>query len=207
MCLSEALAPRPEGTQLPEEVHVAVPTRDATGVLQTALDLFGLGSALGRPVSYSWTAYGSIPRARNALTEHIRAQVGRDRAWVLWVDSDIFLQGGIAAVAQAIRWSWQTGCAWTAHYHRADGLSHIMAARDVDGRVARNLTDAEIEALPEWAEVGAAGLGMCFVPMPLDYVWHADRAGEDVLFWIEHPEIRLHLAKRVTLLHMKTTWV
>lgn len=187
---------------------MAVPTRDGTGMLQTAGDLLSLGGVLGRPARLWWTAYGSIPRARNALTEAIRAELGgRLSAWVLWVDSDILLQDGNAEVAAAIQWSWRTGKAWVAHYRMADGRSHIMATRSMSGAQAPNLTQEEIDALPEWAEVGMSGFGMVFLPMPLDYLWHADRAGEDVHFWLDHPELKVHLAKRIQLLHRKDSWV
>lgn len=182
------------------------PTRDAMGVLHTALLCAGLGQALGVPGTYNWTeSPGNICRGRNDLVRHLRQGLGRDRAWVLWVDADLFL-ADCEPVKAAITRAWETGEGFTAHYRMADGRSHLMRARGMDAAVASNYTQDEISALPNWHPIEQAGLGFAYLPMDLNYKFHADAAGEDVCFFVD-TRLCLALAKDIGLRHRKTAWI
>jgi hypothetical protein len=71
------------------------------------------------------------------------------------------------------------------------------------GRSGSHYTADELFALPDYAEVGAAGLGFAYLPQPLSYHFHADVHGEDMHFWWDHPELHIHWARDIQLGHRK----
>ena len=190
----------------PREVWICTPTRDGFGVIHTAIAVSRLPGLLNVPGRVIWTEANNIPRGRDALVADLRQEVQRDAAWVLWVDSDILLLEEIDPVVEAIRWSWETGQGWTAHYAMADGRSHMMRGRGLNGKVASNYTAEEVEALPDWHPIEQCGLGFAFIPMDLTYEFHAATAGEDVHFFVD-TDITLAFAKRVHLRHRKSLWI
>lgn len=162
-----------------------------------------LGQALRCPVHFLVGEAGNIPRSRNKVLEEARKHVGdQGTAWILWLDSDIVIPpGGHRALADAVRWSDATHMAWTANYRMATGENVVMRERTADG--AHHFTNAELAALPEWAEVGMSGMGCCYLPTNAAYMFHADVLGEDIHFFLDHPDLRLHFAKHIEVKHKK----
>ncbi len=188
-------------------MHALIPTRDSMAVVPTILRAAAIHALLGVEGGLTYTELGNIPRARNALAHDLRRTLGRDRAWVLWVDSDILLPEDPGLLLDAIRWSWRTGLAWTAHYAMTDGRSHMMRGRGLDPQVAANFTAAEVAELEEWHPIPQCGFGCLFLPMDLTYEFRSNTAGEDVLYWMDHPDDHAHFAKAVRLRHRKSGWV
>jgi hypothetical protein len=186
-----------------EPLYVGLPTRDGSGLITTMAELWMLGSYLKRTIHFLVGEAGNIPRSRNkVLEEGKRTSGGQQRLWILWIDSDIVLpSGGHRAVGDAINWSQATQMAWITNYKMADGGNTLIRDRVSAG--AHHYTDAELQSLPEYAEVGLGGFGCCYLPVELDYVFHADVIGEDVHFFLDHPELKLYYAKSVQVKHKK----
>jgi hypothetical protein len=173
---------------------VAVVSRDRRMFAETAAALSAALSELavdGAAGSFVVTqGMANVCRGRNEVATGLRRQLGRDRAWVLWVDDDILCTDG-GPVAAAIRRAWDDGVGWTAHYRMADGRSHMMAGRGETVGEAPNFTQDQVLALHDWAPVGMCGLGFCYLPLDLTYVWRADTLGEDVRFFLDtQPDVR-----------------
>lgn len=185
-------------------LYIGLATRDGQAQITTLLELWMLGQELKRPVQLLVGEAGNIPRSRNKVMEELRKGVGdQGTAWVLWVDSDIIVPtGGHRVMAEAIRWSEATHMAWAANYRMGDGDNVLM--RDRTGQGSHHFTPEELAELPAWSEIGMSGFGCCYLPMDVSYVFHADVLGEDVHFFLDHPELRLYYAKAISLKHKKT---
>jgi hypothetical protein len=83
----------------------------------------------------------------------------------------------------------------------ANGEPVFMRGRAADE--GAQLPRGELRAMPDYHEVGTTGLGFVYVPQHLDYTFYADRYGEDIHFWWDHPDISVHLAKQIVLGHLK----
>jgi len=187
---------------------VVIPSHDMRAVVPTLMALERVGHLLHRELQTVVGEGSNIPRARNVALQALREQwASAQDPWVLWLDSDIWLANdSILAVAEAIRWTEAHDTAVVANYRMSDGRNVLMKRRapefPVPGEDA-HYTDAEIAALPDYAEVGMAGLGFVYLRQPLTYRFHADDLREDIYFWQDHPEIRLHVAKQIHLGHKK----
>lgn len=179
---------------------IALPTHDDRVVVQTLLELLKVGNVLGVSAHVFSSEASNIPRARNQVLAQIRQRFPNwENPWVLWVDSDIVVpMNGHQPILEAIRWAQAHRKIVIANYLMANGIPVVMRP---DGT---HFTLEEIAALPDYSPIGLAGLGFAYLPQPLDYVFHADRVGEDVYLWRDHPEWSLHLAKNVRLGHRKT---
>lgn len=186
-----------------EPIFVGLPTRDGQAQITTLAELWLLGAYLRRTVHFLIGEAGNIPRSRNMVLEEARKNLpGEGTAWILWVDSDIVMSEGThRALGEAINWSQATHMAWMANYKRADSVNTIM--KDRRGTEPRYYTDAELVDLPDYAEVGMGGFGCTYLPMNLNYVFHADTMGEDVHFFLDHPTLRIHYAKGLNIKHKK----
>ena len=128
--------------------------------------------------------------------------------WVLWIDSDILvLPGSGPTIAAAMRWAEETHVCVVGNYRMQTGQSVLMDRRGLEGS-PHHYTDVELAALPRpYPEVGLAGLGFAYCPQPLTYRFHADTIGEDIHFWREHPELRIHLIDGLHLGHRKSQFL
>jgi hypothetical protein len=185
---------------------VAIVSRDRRALVETVGQLSGAllelsdgGANVCRFLVTS--ALANVCRGRNDMNASLRESLGRDRAWVLWLDDDVLLLDGRPVVA-AVRRSWREGVGFVAHYAMRDGRSHMMKGLGRTLEEAPNYTAAELDGLPDWHPIPQAGMGFVFVPMPLDYVWHADTLGEDVHFFLD-TGIELRYAKAIELRHQK----
>lgn len=189
--------------QASEVLLVGLPTHDGRAVISSLVELTGLGRLLGGPIRILTGEGGNIPRARNYVMEQARRESTSKYEWILWMDSDIVLSpGGNVHIAAAIEWSKRTGKGWVAHYRMADGRSCLMRERQLMD--PHHYTLQELGALPEWSEIGMAGMGLAFLRMDLSYVFRADVVGEDINFFLDHPDMTIHYAKRINLGHRKT---
>lgn len=196
--------PTPEEERDDAEIRVLLPTRDGTMRASTALALTQLPSLFGRPkpVRFIIVSASNIPRGRNKCREKLQEHLGRKtgHAWVLWVDSDIEIVD-IRQVAEAIKHSWDTGVGFTAHYRMASGTSTLLRRTGADQY--RNYTVEELAELPPWFPIPLCGFGLLFHRLDLAYTFRADKWGEDVNYWTDHPEEVVAYAKYVQLTHYK----
>lgn len=186
---------------------VAIPTHDSRAVVHTLIQLAQLSGLMGA-TSVMTAEGGNIPRTRNMVLDMMRHNDPPlpDPCWVLWVDSDILIPPGQdAVIARYLTQAMETHRPWLAHYKMADGRSVLMKDRTLYN--ARHYTDEELIALPDWSEIGMGGFGLAFLPMDLSYEFHADAAGEDIHFWLDHPDLTVHVAKEIVLKHRKAVWV
>jgi len=146
----------------------------------------------------------NIPRSRNGVLRQARTLYPQeDTAWILWLDADIVLAPGSAeAVVTAIRWAESHERGVVANYLMASGTSVLMTTRGQPGQT-RHYTDTELQDLEDFAEVGMSGLSFAYLPQPLAYTFFADEVGEDIHFWWDHPEVRIHWAKSIRIGHKK----
>lgn len=186
-----------------EPIYVGLPTRDGQAQIASMAELWMLGTYLKRTVHFLVGEAGNIPRSRNKVLEEARKNLpGVSRAWILWLDSDIVLPGGAhRAIGEALNWSEATQMAWAVNYRAADGTNVTM--RERLSQSAHHFTDEELQTLPAYAEIGMSGFGCCYLPMDLNYVFHADVLGEDVHFFLDHPELKLYYAKDINVKHKK----
>ena len=83
-----------------------------------------------------------------------------------------------------------------ANYLMANGESVLIRERTQD---TRHYTQTEWEQLSNYAPIGMSGFGFVYLHHPLDYTFYADRVGEDIHFWWDHPSLELHAAKQIQL--------
>ena len=186
-------------------LHVCLPTHDGRAEIPTIATILGaLSPALGRPVTIHLGEAGNIPRARNAAQREAEASDPSDPLWCLWVDSDIRLTPDQApALARYIERAEAEGVGFAVHYRQADGRSTFALTR---GRRASVLEAAEVENLPDGQVIAMAGLGLAYLPMPRNYVWHADDMGEDYNMWMD-TELPVRYAKGVEVRHHKQVFL
>ena len=143
---------------------------------------------------------GNIPRARNACMDAIRDNVD-DKIFMGWMDSDMVLPTNEDTIQHLDK------MAWTASREK-DAIiccdyRTTMENGEFQMRRYRTLGDTNEMLFPvktqgvfdeDFTDVGyggASGFGLCFGYFPRDYVFHADRLGEDINFWNDNPDIRL----------------
>lgn len=195
------------GVALPSALHVALPTRDGSADVVTVASLVrDVAAAVARPVRLHVGEASNIPRARNVclrLAEAAQAGEARQgRVWVLWVDSDIRLEPSAAGpFARYLARAEAEQAAFAAHYRQADGRSTFFLRR---GRMVGPALEAAVVAgLADWSALGMSGFGLLYAPIEPGYVFHADDAGEDIHFWVDHPDLSLHFAKAIAVRHRK----
>lgn len=191
---------------MPNTLTVAVPTHDSRAVVQTLLEIMQVGREMARPVWVVTTEASNIPKGRNLVLERIRDHINPSRAsgrpWVMWIDSDIVIPpDSYGVIAKALLWAETNNRCIAANYMMGSGTPVLMKSRDPEQ--AYHYTMQELNELPAYAEVGMAGFGFLYLQQPVDYVFHADRVGEDVHFWWDNPDIAIHYAKDVRLGHKK----
>ena len=183
---------------------VAIPSQDGRAAIFTLLELHEVSRFLDRSMVLVSGEASNIPRSRNAILDQVRTRYpDRETTWVLWVDSDIVVpRGSTVAIGEALRWAEAHQVGVVANYRMATGQNVVMVHRDP--ALNHHMTDAEWQALPDYAEVGMSGFGFAYLPQPLHYIFHADTTGEDIHFWRDNPQIRLHGAKQIHLGHRKS---
>jgi hypothetical protein len=190
-----------------QPLHVALPTHDGRAEVVTVTVLArDLSAALGRPVQIHVGEASNIPRARNVCLRLAEAAsgTGDGTLWLLWVDSDIRLPAqGVPGLARYIARAEAEHVACAAHYRQADGRSTFFLRR---GRMAGPALDVlGVSRLPDWAALGMSGFGLLYAPVEPGYVFHADDIGEDIHFWLDHPQAELRYAKGIEIRHHKAT--
>ena len=194
----------------PPEFWVLIPTRDCTSVTHTAIVLTELAMSLPVPHSVFWVERSNIPRARNALVASVRQAVGaeRDRAWCLWIDSDIMVPTDtVPALRAAIEESWRSGIGFTAHYSMTNGDSHMIMTKELPRDFEPNVKRQDLDALADGTQVPMCGFGCLFVPQDLGYAFYTDQWGEDVYYWHDHPDEFVRYRKSITVGHHKLLWI
>lgn len=183
---------------------VGVPTHDGRAMITSITALSRVGNILDRPVVFLIGEASNIPRSRNLVMDEARSRAEvKESAFILWMDSDIMIPASsVPAIVQAIMWSHDTQQNWAAHYRMATGDSVLIAERSRDG--ARHYTMDELNAMDNFSSIAMGGMGLSYICMPMDYVFHADVVGEDVNFFLDCPTIDLHYAKEVKIFHRKT---
>lgn len=208
--------------------YLAIPSHDGRMPIQTMVTLTQTVNLLG-PMALKTAELGNIPRARNACLEQIYVAAGGQHyatvegipapmllrvqdptppppQWVLWIDSDILIRPDMAPVlAGYMQRAMEEGDGFLTHYNMADGTTVLMKDRRLYG--ARHYTRSELIALPDWAEVGMGGFGLAFLKMDLAYEFRATSAGEDIHFFLDHPDLTVHVAKQIILQHRKVVTV
>ena len=103
---------------------VAVPTHDMRMVIPSLLELNAVGRQVRRPLQFVMGQGSNIPRSRNHILQQLRQLYPhRDTAWVLWIDSDIWIRPESAlAIAEALEWAHQHEQAIVGNYRREMGL-------------------------------------------------------------------------------------
>ncbi len=162
---------------------VGIPTHDLRSVVPTLLELGHVGEQLHRPLHFVIGEASNIPRSRNAVLQQLRdAYPTASHVWMLWLDSDIVLFPGYTeAVVNAIQWAEAHDRVVVANYRMIDGEYVVMANKQ--GPPYHHYSVGELDQLPNYAEVGLAGLGFTYLQQPLEYVFHADDIGEDIHLW------------------------
>lgn len=192
-----------ESVPVAEPLRIAVPTHDMRAVIHTTLELAEVSHLLNRPIQFLVAEASNIPRGRNTIIQQLRAAMPeKTQAWILWVDSDIWIPEGTAPlIVDAIRWAETHQAGIVANYKMANGESVLMTSREP--HLNRHYTAEEVLGLPDYTEIGMAGLGFAYLPQPLDYQFHADALGEDIHFWWDYPDLHIYFAKRIHLGHKK----
>ncbi len=184
---------------------VGIPTHDGRAMINSCMELVLLGNVMQSVMKLMVGEAGNIPRARNIVMDEVRKELNRGTglAWVLWLDSDIVLTpGSHQSIAHAMRWSHQTGNAWVANYRMGNHQNVLLKQRDL--YLSEHYTDEELTNLPPFAEVAMSGFGLVYLPMDLTYLFHADRWGEDVYFFMDHPNLKIYYANEIVIQHKKT---
>ena len=161
---------------------VAIPSQDGRAAIFILLELHEVSRFLDRSMVLVSGEASNIPRSRNAILDQVRTRYpDRETTWVLWVDSDIVVpRGSTVAIGEALRWAEAHQVGVVANYRMATGQNVVMVHRDP--ALNHHMTDAEWQALPDYAEVGMSGFGFAYLPQPLHYIFHADTTGEDIHF-------------------------
>lgn len=186
------------------DFFIGLPTQDGRAVVVSCLELVLAGRVMQRMMRMMLGETSDISKSRNIVMDQVRNAVGKNEGtvWVLWLDSDIVLPpNSHQLIVNAIRWSEATGKAWVANYKMSDRRNVIIKQRGYYN--TDFYTDEEIAALPPYAEIGMGGFGLAYLPMDLSYVFHSDRWGEDIHFFMDQPNLKIHLAKEIVINHKK----
>lgn len=139
-----------------------------------------------RPLVIVLAEASNIPRARNGIHEGLKNAGVTKKTRVWWMDSDMLVQ--VDALPHLARMM-EIGereplhVLVAAHYRMADGRWQGLMAREGDDHIAE-IPDAETS----YCAKGATGFGLVYGSTDPDYVWHADREGEDIWWWRDHPK-------------------
>lgn len=198
-------------------IYLGIPSHDGRVVIESLVELVQVANRVGG-LQIEPAEGGNIPRARNAVMDRVYHAAGGTYAirtqdpnppapqWVLWLDSDILIPVGTAPLlADYLNTGRATDRQWLANYHMADGQSVLMKDRTLYG--ARHYGLDELICLPDWAAVGMGGFGLSFLKMDLTYEFHANAAGEDIHYWLDHPDEKVYVAKQLLLKHRKAVWM
>lgn len=161
-----------------------------------------------------------IARARSeclrALKDHLdsRGIKHEGHARIFWLDDDCMLDESfdIRRLAAWIKIADKEGLNLTANYkqpwhdHEENVIFH--SSKNEKGEILYNsYSDEELSKLEELAPLpdSVAGMGFCYLDMPLDYKFHESGNGEDITF-MQDVNMKLNYMP-VRIFHAKTVYI
>ena len=199
---------------VPSDIFIGIASPNGRAPIHTISALKDCGAYLGSNIYFVISQGSSINKNRNHVKEYLLQTIPPDEVakythiLTFWLDDDIFLDySSVPQVVKFIVKAQQDAIkgkliAYTANYNRLTGDSSIMKERTY--YASPNYTKEEIGRMTgHETVVGMSGFGFLATPIPLDYIFHADRIGEDVYFWMENPDIKLKLWTGINLAHQK----
>jgi hypothetical protein len=188
---------------MPRPLFICIPTRDGRSVTLTTATVYAVALALKREPTFIIGETGNISRSRNVCMEILRRyNPGRTSAWAWWIDSDIYIPAMFAsAMAETIQEAELRHRNYAVNYQQSNRQNALFKSRAY--YQAEHYTDQELLDLPHGAEIGMCGLGCVYMLTPLTYIWHSGEAGEDIAFWIDNPDVKVHYARNVGAIHKR----
>lgn len=183
------------------------------GYYQTGtLQLLEIADRLGRYANFVDGTSSGIHVARTAAHEICKREMrkmGYDDKVIrgLWLDTDIrFLDDQIDAIVEEIKKADEEGYSFAVPYYVAPDKTSVSNSP----LGLKMLTRKELDNLPEYSKLTAAGFGFWYGDIYLDYRFHYDMHdgkwnGEDINYFIENP-VDLRLVKKIELFHKKYVW-
>jgi len=185
-------------------VPYLIPTPDYKAVAET-ISKINIAILYSGKVPLSFIGAGNmmIPEARTDMLKQfydkLENQIGvQGEARGFMLDSDIFLHNEAQDIIEMMNYADAHNYNVVANYHASDFTNLIFKDSN-----HKRISNPELEALDEWAEVESAGLGFYYGRLPKGYVYRSSKdASEDINFFRDN-DLRPHLCKKIRLGHLK----
>lgn len=193
---------------LSEFFILSIATHDDRAVPKSVMDLFNVAMIAQKKFLLNVQGGTGISHARNKCVSSIRNQFpGEKSAWMFWLDSDVVLNEPVEKIAEFVKEAEKRDLSFAGNYPVVDNASHkIWNTVHKEPNVSYT-TEELANASPFELKVSHAGLGLCYLKMPLGYEFHNEGEDpEDLLFFRENPDLDVRYVP-ISNFHMKTVWL
>jgi hypothetical protein len=176
--------------EAPAPLYLCLPTRDGTAAVRSVETFQFLALSLRRPLMIVMAEASNIPRARNAIHDGLRQMDVPPLTKLWWMDSDIVFTA--EALPHLVRMmsigdAEPASVLVAAHYRMSDGRWQGMAGPGFVEHVSGPRPGREHSGRKK----DRSGFGLVYGVTDPEYVWMADTLGEDVHWWMDHPDARV----------------
>jgi hypothetical protein len=185
---------------------ISIPTHDNRAVPKSVETLIGAAKILGRPHFLNVQQGTGLANTRNKCLQGIRERLpaGTGFAYTFWLDSDIAIEEPAEAIADYVRQAERDGLSFTGSYCVTIDQSKRVST-SVYNQSSVSYDPGELHAAkPFGLRITHAGLGLCYIRMPLAYEFRTQGNDlEDLLFFRDNPEIDARYVP-ISNFHLKT---
>lgn len=151
---------------------VSIISRDERAVAKSIANLMSVSIILNRQFALNIGTGTGIASARTRCLEVIKKQFpDQESLYMFWLDSDVLITESPMTIAGYIKEAEKQNVSFTANYHVVKTNNekwNVVGKEDM----SRPYTDDELAAAkPFELKVGLSGLGLCYLKMPLDYIF------------------------------------
>lgn len=183
-----------------ENFYIGCPTRDDRAEISSISILTTVAYLLKRnPVFIVQRATG-LANVRNRIMDRLRKyEPNRKTQYIFWIDDDVGIDVPAGFLAEQILEAERRNISFSGAYHifKDNALSNTAFKNFKEG----TYSDKELEnSRPFDLRLAHTGLGLAYIDMPFDYVFHTEGYKvEDYCFFEDNPEIEvwyLHIPNR-----------
>ena len=190
-------------------IPIFIPTKNGYVQISTMMMLHALtvrNSQLSFPVISVQTS--NISKSRNGCMDTIRHNE-LPYIMCLWIDSDMVIEEKDVVHVEAIikeglernQKGMEAGI--VCNYRTSNNGSQIKSARTREASSEVSIDELSNQGIYSMGHDGVSGFGLAFLPMPPQYIFHSDELGEDMYYWIEHPELEMLIYTDFVPRHVK----
>lgn len=184
-------------------VYLSLVSQDGRAIPESVVYIYGACGALGFPIATAKSESTMLTSARTHTLEQIKKLEGKDKAFVIFLDSDIKIaEGCLQYLTDYINKASKLKINIIGNYMRGDLRNTISNEK---GEV---VTDEERNSMEDLCKIDSGGLGFAIIPeMDLNYKFHmSDSHGEDYNMFHDL-KLELRYAKNLKLGHKKSLMI